>query len=202
MPGFSNCRCAKFPAPAPLFYGKFRRDRQQKGPDARASGLRLRKSIKSVAVGGHAPTTATPTGKFCGKLCARNEVTSARFAAKFCRRLRSRAPPAADAARRSRGSGRRMQAPSKARRMMRAPQPGHSKGGNSRGRRTVRGCCLLCSVSSFSTRWGPDAGRPGLWVVFFRCADTRCSATPGCGRWTRGCRSCGRRCAAAAPRAG
>ena len=45
-----------------------------------------RKSIKSVAVGGHAPTTATPPGKFYGKLCARNEVTSARFAVKFCRR--------------------------------------------------------------------------------------------------------------------
>ena len=86
MPGFSNCRCAKFPAPAPLFYGKFRRDRQQKARTHGRPGLRLRKSIKSVAVGGHAPTTATPTGKFCGKLCARNEVTSARFAAKFCRR--------------------------------------------------------------------------------------------------------------------
>ena len=48
--------------------------------------LRLSKKLKFVAVGGHAPTTATPTGKFCGKLCARNEVTSARFAAKFCRR--------------------------------------------------------------------------------------------------------------------
>src|SRR5699024_5027861 len=69
--------------------------------------LRLSKKSKIVAVGGHlrpksralrpgwppkracgrsAPTTATPTGKFCGKLCARNEVTSARFAAKFCRR--------------------------------------------------------------------------------------------------------------------
>ena len=44
------------------------------------------KSIKSVAVGGHAPTTVTPTGKFCGKLCARSIATSARFAAKFCRR--------------------------------------------------------------------------------------------------------------------
>src|SRR5699024_6493306 len=30
--------------------------------------------------------TATPTGKFCGKLCARNKVTSARFDVKFCRR--------------------------------------------------------------------------------------------------------------------
>ena len=43
------------------------------------------KKLNSVAVGGHAPT-ATPTGKFYGKLCARNEVTSARFAVKFCRR--------------------------------------------------------------------------------------------------------------------
>ena len=28
--------------------------------------------VENVAVGGHAPTTATPTGKFCGKLCARS----------------------------------------------------------------------------------------------------------------------------------
>ena len=49
-------------------------------------GADCRKSIKSVAVGGHAPTTATPTGKFCGKLCARSIATSARFAVKFCRR--------------------------------------------------------------------------------------------------------------------
>ena len=34
--------------------------------------LRLSKELKKVAVGGHAPTTATPTGKFCGKLCARS----------------------------------------------------------------------------------------------------------------------------------
>ena len=92
------------------------------------------KKLKFVAVSGHAPT-ATPTGKFCGKLCARNEVTSARFAVKFCRRLQSRAPPAADTARRSRGSGRRAQARLCAHRAMRTPQPGDSKGGNSRGRR-------------------------------------------------------------------
>src|SRR5699024_2012512 len=78
---------------------------------------RLSKKSKSVAVGGHVPTTATPTGKFYGKLCARSFAPSARFAVKFCRRgfqrgLRSRAPPAADTARRSRGSGRRAQAPS------------------------------------------------------------------------------------------
>ena len=53
---------------------------------AAAGGGRLSKKSKSVAVGGHAPTTATHTGKFCGKLCARNAVTSARFAVKFCRR--------------------------------------------------------------------------------------------------------------------
>ena len=90
------------------------------------------KKLNSVAVGGHAPT-ATPTGKFYGKLCARNEVTSARFAVKFCRRLQSRAPPAADTARRSRGSGRRAQARLCAHRAMRTPQPGDSKGKNSRG---------------------------------------------------------------------
>src|SRR5699024_6244979 len=48
--------------------------------------LRLSKKSKTVAVGGHAPTTATPTGKFYAKLCARNAVTSARFGVKFCRR--------------------------------------------------------------------------------------------------------------------
>ena len=74
------------------------------------------------------------TGKFCGKLCARPSRPSARFAVKFCRRLQSRAPPEADAARRSRGSGRRTQAPYLARRAMRAPHPGLSKGGNSRVR--------------------------------------------------------------------
>lgn len=96
---------------------------------------RVSKELKSVAVGGHAPTTATPPGKFCGKLCARSKATSARFAVKFCRRLQSRAPPAADTARRSRGSGRRAQARLCAHRAMRTPQPGDSKGGNSRGRR-------------------------------------------------------------------
>ena len=48
--------------------------------------LRLSKKLKFVAVGGHAPTTVTPTGKFYGKLCARSKATSARFAVKFCRR--------------------------------------------------------------------------------------------------------------------
>src|SRR5699024_260988 len=43
-------------------------------------------SNKSVTAGGHAPTTVTPTGKFCGKLCARSNATSARFDAKFCRK--------------------------------------------------------------------------------------------------------------------
>ena len=46
---------------------------------------RLSKKFKSVAVGGPAPTMVTPTGKFCGKLCARSEATSARFPVKFCR---------------------------------------------------------------------------------------------------------------------
>ena len=59
-------------------------------PPAPAGGipfrLRLSEMFKTVAVGGHAPTTATPTGKFCGKLCARSIATSARFAVKFCRR--------------------------------------------------------------------------------------------------------------------
>lgn len=101
----------------------------------KAAISRLSKKLKFVAVGGHAPTTATPPGKFCDKLCARSIATSARFAVKFCRRLQSRAPPAADTARRSRGSGRRAQARLCAHRAMRTPQPGDSKGGNSRGRR-------------------------------------------------------------------
>ncbi|HIX94598.1 MAG TPA: hypothetical protein H9846_03980 [Candidatus Gemmiger excrementipullorum] len=63
------------------------------------------------------------------KIVCEEPETSARFWAKFCRRLRSRAPPAADAARRSRGSGRRAQAPYLARRAMRAPQLGLSKEG-------------------------------------------------------------------------
>src|SRR5699024_10996565 len=60
-------------------------------PAAR-KGLRLSgdrsvsENIKTVAVGGHAPTTATPPGKFCGKLCARSFAPSARFGVKFCRR--------------------------------------------------------------------------------------------------------------------
>ena len=45
--------------------------------------LDCRKSSKSVAAGGHVPPTATPTGKFCGKLCARSMATSARFAVKI-----------------------------------------------------------------------------------------------------------------------
>src|SRR5699024_5609582 len=56
------------------------------GPAHRPARPDCRKKSKSVSVGGHAPTTETPPGKFCGKLCARNKVTSARFAVKFCRR--------------------------------------------------------------------------------------------------------------------
>ena len=52
----------------------------------KAAISRLSKKLKFVAVGGHAPTTATPPGKFCDKLCARSIATSARFAVKFCRR--------------------------------------------------------------------------------------------------------------------
>ncbi len=48
-----------------------------------SGGLRL---SKIVAVGGHVPTTATPPGKFCGKLCARSFAPSARFGVKFCGR--------------------------------------------------------------------------------------------------------------------
>ncbi|WP_302199737.1 hypothetical protein [uncultured Gemmiger sp.] len=47
--------------------------------------LQTVKKKKSVAIVGHVPKMATPTGKFHGKLCARNEGTSARFAVKFCR---------------------------------------------------------------------------------------------------------------------
>ena len=39
-----------------------------------------------IAVGGHAPTTAIPTGKFYGKLCVRSQTTNARFAVKFCQK--------------------------------------------------------------------------------------------------------------------
>ena len=46
---------------------------------------RLSKKLKSVTIGGPAPTMVTPTGKFCGKLCARSKATSARFPVKFCR---------------------------------------------------------------------------------------------------------------------
>jgi len=46
----------------------------------------LSKKLKSIAVGGHAPTTAIHTGKYRGQLCARSETTSARLAAIFCRR--------------------------------------------------------------------------------------------------------------------
>jgi len=48
--------------------------------------IQIVKKLKSVLVGGPAPTTRTHTGKFRGKLCARNEVTSARFSVKFCRK--------------------------------------------------------------------------------------------------------------------
>ena len=143
----------------------------------RFSGVqpKLSKKLKSVAVGGHAPTTATPPGKFCGKLCARSCAPSARFAVKFCRRLRSRAPPAADAARRSRGSGRRMQAPFKARRMMRAPQPGHTQGetatlGNCRARLLP----LVKRVEFLDTLTAPAAYGPGFG-----------SFSPGAGSGTR-----------------
>ncbi|MCI7794497.1 hypothetical protein MR578_09805, partial [bacterium] len=54
--------------------------------NVRLSGhFRLSKKLKFVTIGGPAPTMGTPTGKFCGKLCARSEATSARFAAEFCR---------------------------------------------------------------------------------------------------------------------
>ncbi|WP_295470100.1 hypothetical protein, partial [uncultured Subdoligranulum sp.] len=56
--------------------GIFQTKRKLKPPVERV--VRLSKKSKIVAVGGHAPTTATPPGKFYGKLCARNEVTSAR----------------------------------------------------------------------------------------------------------------------------
>ena len=59
---------------------------QNERPVPSTGRFRLSKKLKSVAVGGHAPTTATPLGKFCGKLCARSIATSARFAVKFCRR--------------------------------------------------------------------------------------------------------------------
>ena len=58
---------------------------QMETAPALAGAVRLSKKFKSVAVGGPAPTMATPTGKFCGKLCARSEATSARFPVKFCR---------------------------------------------------------------------------------------------------------------------
>ena len=146
------------------------------------------KKLKSVAVGGHAPT-ATPTGKFCGKLCARNEVTSARFAVKFCRRLQSRAPPAADTARRSRGSGRRAQARLCAHRAMRTPQPGDSKGKNSRGRQSRARLLPLCSVSSFSTRYCDFKGiykivkdvlsrRRLLYLIYANLCETSRTALP------------------------
>src|SRR5699024_4280363 len=67
---------------------KIRRAPQPQGAPAGRNAGRSNAGAgsKIVAGGGHAPTPVTPTGKFCGKLCARNEVTSARFAVKFCRR--------------------------------------------------------------------------------------------------------------------
>ena len=55
-----------------------------------------------------------------------------------CKGLRSRAPPAAEKARRSRCSGRRMQARFSVRRMMRGPQTGN--GGQSRLRGALPAC--------------------------------------------------------------
>src|SRR5699024_332690 len=60
--------------------------KQQNSGTEGSRSFRLSKKSKTVAVGGHAPTTATPTGKFYGKLCARSFAPSARFAVKFCRR--------------------------------------------------------------------------------------------------------------------
>ena len=51
--------------------------------------LRLSKELKKVAVGGHAPTTATPTGKFCGKLCARSVSDECAI----CRKILSKGIP-------------------------------------------------------------------------------------------------------------
>ena len=45
---------------------------QPQTKSSRSPGLRPSKKLKNVAVGGHAPTTATPTGKFYGELCARS----------------------------------------------------------------------------------------------------------------------------------
>ena len=76
---------------------------------------RLSKKLKNVAVGGHAPTTATPTGKFYGKLCARSVSDECAI----CREILSKGIP---------------------------------KGEIGALGAAVRGCCPLCSVSSFSTR--------------------------------------------------
>jgi len=48
--------------------------------------ISLSKKSKSIAVGGHAPTTATHTGKYRGQLCAGSKATSARLTVIFCRR--------------------------------------------------------------------------------------------------------------------
>ena len=78
-------------------------EKQLKKKTRRALLLRAdcQKTLKSVTVGGHAPTTATPTGEFCGKLCARSFAPSARFAAKFCRRGIQRAAEPSAAPRRA-----------------------------------------------------------------------------------------------------
>ena len=87
--------------------------------------------LKSVPAGGHAPTVGTPPGKFCPKLCARPTAECAVLGEILSKgipkRLQSRAPPAAETARRSRGSGRRAQVPYLARRVMRVPQPGRQE---------------------------------------------------------------------------
>ena len=53
-------------------FSAFRPAVQPQTKRSRSPGLRPSKKLKNVAVGGHAPTTATPTGKFYGKLCARS----------------------------------------------------------------------------------------------------------------------------------
>ena len=111
--------------------------------------------------------------------CVGGHRPIARFAVKFCRRLWSRAPPAADAARRSRGGGRRAQAPLQGAQRDAGTATRNPKGETGASGSAVRDCCPFWSLSSFSTSStaGALAGsgrycllrdhRISIWVGFF-----------------------------------
>ena len=100
--------------------------------------------------------------------CVGGHRPIARFAVKFCRRLWSRAPPAADTARRSRGGGRRAQSPLQGAQRDAGTATRNPKGETGASGSAVRDCCPFWSLSSFSTSSAPSRRGAGRRFLFYR----------------------------------